>query len=56
MDPNNAPAPAVTAMARALQKATRKAPVGTFAPPACADSPPRISRHSSEAPTMTAAM
>src|SRR5664280_138556 len=48
--PNSHPMPEVIAMASAPQKVTRIAPVITLAPPACAASPPRSARKSSEVP------
>src|ERR1035438_7510420 len=48
--PNNHPTPDVIAMASAPQKVTRIAPTITLAPPACAASPPRSARNSSEVP------
>src|SRR5664280_3779579 len=48
--PNSHPTPEVIAMASAPQKVTRIAPVITLAPPACAASPPRSARKSSEVP------
>src|SRR5258708_905436 len=52
--PTAAPTPVVTAIASALQKATRSAPVRTLAPPTCADQPPRNSRQARQAPAMAA--
>ena len=48
--PNNQPTPDVIAMASAPQKVTRIAPDITLAPPACAASPPRSARNSSDVP------
>lgn len=48
--PNNAPMPAVTAMASAPQNVTRIAPTATPAPPARAANPPRSTRNTSEVP------
>ncbi len=50
--PAIAPTTLVTAMASALQNATRRAPVRISAPPTLADQPPRISKQSSDAATM----
>src|ERR1039457_1319804 len=48
--PNNAPTPAVSAIARAPQNVTRIAPTNTPAPPARAANPPRSARNNSELP------
>ena len=48
--PNSDPTPAVTAIASAPQKVTRKAPTITPAPPARAVKPPRIARNINELP------
>lgn len=48
--PNSDPTPAVTAIARAPQNVTRKAPTITPAPPARAANPPRSARNTSEVP------
>ncbi len=48
--PTRLPMPAVTAMARAPQKATRAVAFGTAAPPARAPRAPRTARKTSEAP------
>src|SRR5215467_10962166 len=52
-DPKSAPAPAVTAIAKAPQNVTRVAPVSTFAPPADAAHAPSAARKSSEAAATT---
>jgi hypothetical protein len=48
--PNSDPTPAVTAIARAPQNVTRKAPTITPAPPARAAKPPRSARNINELP------
>src|SRR5450759_1642868 len=48
--PNRAPTPAVNPMASAPQNVTRIAPTVKGAPPACAATPPRSARKTSEVP------
>jgi hypothetical protein len=48
--PNNAPTPAVSAIASAPQNVTRTAPIVRLAPPANAASPPSAARKSSDDP------